>query len=122
MLLNRINKKGFTLIEMLAVILLIGVISLILIPSVVVIINKNKQKTCISTKESIISATKMYVAENKYTKISCGENNISVTDLKDYGNISDKELDNKFTNTNVKVTYNCDSKKFTYTYNVNCEN
>lgn len=117
---KKINKKGFTLIEALVVILLVGIILLTLVPSIVTIINKNKKKSCISTKNSIISSAKMYVAENKYTKINCGANNISVSELKSYGNLADKDLDDKFLNT-VVVTYDCTTKEFTYTYNVDCE-
>lgn len=118
---KKINSKGFTLIEALIVLLLIGIILLTLIPSVITITNKNKKKSCVSTKNSIISSAKMYVAENKYTKINCGTNNISVSELKEYGNLTDKVLDDKFLNTNVVVTYNCTTKEFTYIYNIDCE-
>lgn len=114
------NRKGFTLVEALVVIAIIGVLMLMLIPSVITITNKNKEKACESTKNSIISAAKMYVAENKYDIIKCGNNNVTIDDLKSYGNISEKDLDSRFPNS-VRVNYNCDTKKFTYEYNVNCQ-
>ena len=116
----KINKKGFTLVEALFVIAIIGVLLLTLIPSVIIIINKNKEKSCISTRDSIISAAKMYVAENKYEEIDCGNNIITIEKLKEYGNLSDRELDDRFLNS-VTVTYNCDTKEFSYTYDVDCE-
>ena len=58
------NKKGFTLVEALIVIAIIGILLLTLIPSIISIINKNKEKACISTRDNIINAAKMYVAEN----------------------------------------------------------
>jgi len=113
------NKRGFTLIEALLVIAIIGVLLLTLIPSVIIIINKNKEKTCISTRDSIISATMMYVAENKYSAISCGDNIITLDTLKEYGNLSDKNLDGF--PSSIIVTYNCNTKEFNYTYDVSCE-
>ena len=40
------NKKGFTLIEIIMVIAIIAILSLILIPNVMVLIDKNKKRTC----------------------------------------------------------------------------
>jgi len=118
------NKKGFTLVEALLVIAIIGVLLLTLIPSVIAIINKNKERTCISTRDSILSTAKMFIAENKYDfDFSCGEGQeIYIEDLKYYGNIADdKEFDNKFLEEPVIVTYNCSTKEFSYEYNVDCE-
>lgn len=114
------NNKGFTLIEALLVIAIIGILLLALIPNIITIINKNKEKSCISTRDSIISAAKMYVAENKYDVINCGDNTIAISTLKEYGNISDKTLDSRFP-TSVTINYNCTTKKYTYTYDVDCE-
>ena len=115
------NKKGFTLIEALLVIAIIGVLLLTLIPSVITIINKNKEKACTSTRDSILSAAKMFVAENKYEKIGCGDNYITIGTLKKYGNLKDVELEGFLDTDTVTVNYNCSTKKFTYTYNVSCE-
>ena len=120
MLQCKINKNGFTLVELLLVIAILGVLLLTLIPSVITIINKNKEKSCISTRDSIISAAKMYVAENKYDVIDCGDNTVTIDTLKEYGNLTDKTLDSGFPSS-VTVNYNCDTKKFTYTYDVSCE-
>ena len=111
------NKKGFTLIEGLMVIAIIGVILLTLIPSVIVIINKNKQKNFEATRDSIVAAAKMYVAENKYDlNINCnGENEVAVNDVKmanivGYGNLS--SIPQNFPD--IDVIYNCSTKKFSY--------
>ena len=40
------NKKGFTLIEVIMVIAIITILSLILIPNVMVLINENKKRSC----------------------------------------------------------------------------
>ncbi len=115
------NKKGFTLIEALLVLAIIGVILLTLIPSIITIINKNKQKSCESTRNSIISTAKMYVAENKYEKITCGTNIITIKNLRDYGNLSDIKIDERFPDS-IIVNYNCNTKEYNYTYDVDCQN
>lgn len=115
-----INKKGFTLVEALLVLAIIGVLLLTIIPAIITITKKNKEKTCISNRENIISAAKMYVAENKYSEIECGDNEITLDKLMDYGNISQVTLDERFPSS-VTVTYNCSTKKFVYTYDVSCE-
>ena len=118
------NKKGFTLVEALLVIAIIGVLLLTLIPSVITMINKNKEKTCLSTRDSILSTTKMFIAENKYNlDFSCGEGKeIYINDLKNFGNIDDdKEFDEKFLNTPIIVVYDCNNKTFSYEYVIDCE-
>ena len=108
------NKKGFTLIEALLVLAIIGMLLLILIPSVIIIINKNKEKACISTRESILVAAKMFVADYKYDAIECGDNEIYIGDLFEFGYLTDEYIDEKFPD--VIVTYNCSTKKFSYNY------
>ena len=117
---NNINKKGFTLVEALLVLAIIGVLLLTIIPGIVVIARKNKEKACISTKNSIISTAKMFVAENKYSEIECGDNTIILNKLREYGNLSDITLDERFPDS-IIINYNCTTKKFTYTYDVSCE-
>ncbi len=121
------SKKGFTLVEALLVIAIIGVLLLTLIPSVITIINKNKEKSCLSTKDSILSTAKMFVAENKYNlNIDCNSNvsgypivkidesEISLEILRQFGNLSDKNIDSRFPE--LEVTYNCSTKEFSYNY------
>lgn len=125
---NNINKKGFTLIETLMVIALIGIISLILVPNVIFLINKNKKESCENLKKNIISATKIYVNENKYDLNFTCDNPIKITistlievgklsgDIKDPTN---EEVNLK--NEEVEVKFNCNTKQFTYNFNYTCE-
>ena len=116
------NKKGFTLIEGLMVIAIIGVILLTLIPSVIAIINKNKEKNFESTRDSIITAAEMYVAENKYNDeripIDCSNGKTEVyidlplETLSGYGNLS--TIPEGFPD--VKVRFDCQEKNFSYKY------
>ena len=125
---NSINKKGFTLIETLMVIALIGIISLILVPNVIFLINKNKTESCENLKKNIISATKIYVNENKYDLNFTCDNTIEIpistlievgklsSDIKDPTN-EEEDLKNK----KVEVEFNCNTKQFTYNFNYTCK-
>ena len=129
------NKKGFTLIELLMVIAIIAIISMILVPNVINMISTNKQKSCESLKKNIISATKLYVNENKYDLgFNCDNTieipisntiKISISKLIEAGKI-DGDIKNPInnddlTNKEVSVTFNCQTKQFTYDFNYNCE-
>lgn len=129
------NKKGFTLIELLMVIAIIAIISMILVPNVINMISTNKQKSCESLKKNIISATKLYVNENKYDLgFDCDNTieipisntkKISISKLIEAGKI-DGDIKNPInnddlTNKEVSVTFNCQTKQFTYDFNYKCE-
>lgn len=129
------NKKGFTLIELLMVIAIIAIISMILIPNVINMISTNKQKSCESLKKNIISATKLYVNENKYDLgFNCDNTieipisntkKISISKLIEAGKI-DGDIKNPInnddlTNKEVSVTFNCQTKQFTYDFDYNCQ-
>lgn len=129
------NKKGFTLIELLMVIAIITIISMILVPNVINMISINKQKSCESLKKNIISATKLYVNENKYDLGFTCDNTIeipisntkkiSISKLIETGKI-DGDIKNPInnddlTNKEVSVTFNCQTKQFTYDFDYNCQ-
>lgn|SRR5574344_1894863 len=79
------NKKGFTLIEVLAVITIIAVLGLITIPIVSRSIEKSKKKAYRETINSIIEAAKLYRANNDYDAST--NQNIDVTgELLEYEN------------------------------------
>lgn len=121
------NKKGFTLIELLMVIAIIAIISMILVPNVINMISINKQKSCESLKKNIISATKLYVNENKYDLNFICDNTIEIpiSKLIETGKI-DGDIKNPINNENltsksVTVKFNCQTKQFTYDFNYKCE-
>lgn len=121
------NKKGFTLIELLMVIAIIAIISMILVPNVINMISTNKQKSCESLKKNIISATKLYVNENKYDLSFTCDNTIeiSISKLIEAGKI-DGDIKNPINNDDlttekVEVKFNCQTKQFTYDFNYKCE-
>lgn len=62
----KLNNKGFTLVELLGVVVILSVIMAIMVPSVNYLINRNKEDNYESLKAGIISAAKVYVSDNRY--------------------------------------------------------
>lgn len=58
-------KKAFTLIELLSVIIILGIILTLTIPTVLGIINKSKDNAYNSQIENIINAAKFYISDEK---------------------------------------------------------
>lgn len=118
------NNKGFSLVELIAVISLLVVLALIVVPSVLVFINKSNENSYIELLNSIESAAKVYVAENRYsdTVLNNNEFTISLQTLIDNGNL-DGDLTDPITKSNissdntVKVTFS--SKIYIYTFDEN---
>lgn len=119
------NRKGFTLIEVIMVIAIIAILSIILAPNVMVLINKNNERSCEKMIDNIKSAAKMYVNQNKYKlgfDCSGTAKEITLQTLVDAGylggelvnpiNKEEISLDNT-----VSVTYSCANKGFTYVVN-----
>ena len=86
------NKKGFTLSELLAVIIVLAVISLLAGFSISTMINRTKKRAVNETTESLKDAAVTYALENRYFKKDgmddCTKEkkqcNITVSDL-EYG-------------------------------------
>ncbi|MGN1312181.1 MAG: prepilin-type N-terminal cleavage/methylation domain-containing protein [Bacilli bacterium] len=117
------NKKGFTLIEVIVVIVIIVILSLILIPNVMLFINKNNINSCEKLITNIESSAKIYVSENKYDLgFDCSDSSKTITlqTLVDEGDLSSPitnpitKADIDLNKTTVTVTYNCNNKTFTY--------
>ncbi len=137
----KLNNKGFTLVEMLAVVIILGVLAAIMVPTVTSMITKNQQDNFENLKKSITSAAKMYISDNRYN-ITLDDNicSDSVTS-REIAKINDKTITNSkitvkmliasdyLTNgemlnedkqeidrekSYIKVTYNCATKKYIY--------
>lgn len=124
-----VNKKGFTLIEVIVVIVIIVILSLILIPNVMLFINKNNINSYEKLITNIESSAKIYVSENKYNLgFGCSDpsktKTITLQTLVDEGDLSSPitnpktKADIDLNKSNVTVTYNCMTKTFTYKVNV----
>lgn len=63
---EKMNNKGFTLIEVLAVIVILSVLTAIMVPSVNYIINMNKENNYEDLKSGFIQATKVLFSDYRY--------------------------------------------------------
>jgi len=95
------NKEGFTLVEILMSVAIIGLIAVITVPSITFVNKKIKQRDEIATKKLILDAAKIY-GKDKKTTIFNNYNNeeyeiickiISVQDVVDAGYFEEASLD-----------------------------
>ncbi len=117
-------KNGFTLIELLGVIALLAIITAITVPNIQDTINSSKQKTLQQQKNTIVSASKRWVADNN-TKLNKSTCYLSITKLQTEGYLtSNKEIkdptNNKKMTGCVKISYDSTYKQYSYSYTNTC--
>lgn len=111
------NEKGLTLVELLAVVVILGIIAAIAVPSIGNIIENSRVKAIKADALMVLSAADMYFIENPPTVATddSGANNpVSVKTLKEEGFLDD-EASFEGTAANAKVAYFADGNKFTGT-------
>ena len=77
------NEKGLTLVELLAVIVILGIIAAIAVPSIGSIIDNSRVKGIKADAQTVLSAANMYYAENS------GKSTVTMETLKEEGFIND---------------------------------
>lgn len=93
------NKRGFTLIELVTVIALLGIISIIAFVSIFKVIGESKVSNCENLLLSIKSAAKEYASDNRYGWTDNGAKTVTALKL-----IEDKYLSSPITNPFDKTT------------------
>ncbi len=97
------NKKGFTMVEILAVIVLLGVLSIFTVTALVSISNKQKQQNYENAINGLLAGARSYFADNLNT------NTVTVNDLIT-NNLGYADLDDKSKNV---IGLNTDINKVT---------
>ncbi len=120
------NKKGFTLVELLAVIVILGIIMTVSIPAVSKWINRSKNESLESQKQTLLMAGEAYAQGNSKvlpkvigeTKIIKAEELKKANYLKE--DIKDADKRDCMKNSFVRI-YKYDKKGYTYTAYLYCE-
>lgn len=82
-------KKGFTLVELLAIITIMGLIALIAIPTVVTMIKNSRKDLCETEVKNIISSAKNWAGNNMDLLPEENESiTVSIETLKEKGYLS----------------------------------
>lgn len=103
------NRKGFTLVELLAVIVILSGISLVVVSSISSSLGRQKDRECNEQKELAKNAAKIYFSLN-------GKSSVTISELKSNNYFSDASQTNRL-NDNDKVTLS----GTTYSYIGNCK-
>ena len=114
------NNKGFTLVELLAVIVILGLLMAIAIPSVTKYITQSRKKTLISSIDSYITAVTTAVNDNEFGPMSKEDTiyYVPVSDIESSSCVSlEKGGSDPFGNwKEAYVVVNYDAKKYSYDY------
>ncbi len=112
------KKNGFTLIEIIAVIVVLGVILLIIMPNFTDILNRSRQRLNQSQKDQIISSARVWGIENLGS--SNDVNKITIATLQNGGYLEDKEIkdliDRKEIKTDTVICITFKDNQYIYTY------
>lgn len=119
------KKDGFTLVELLAVVVIIGITYLIIFPSVTSFIDKSKEKSYNIQVDLIEKASKKWVVDNtdellKKDPYHLNNINLTLTTLKKEGYLQDEFIENpktkKIMTGCVVVSYQSNKNQYEYTY------
>ena len=116
------KQKGFTLVELLSVIVVICVIGSIATSIVISYINSANKELLETQKSNIISAAKEWVIKNtdKLDEYHLNNTYVSLFELKEYGYLENKKITNPVTKVNmdgcVVISYVKSSKSYSYEY------
>ncbi|MBZ9534698.1 prepilin-type N-terminal cleavage/methylation domain-containing protein [Cytobacillus oceanisediminis] len=98
------NEKGLTLIELLAVIVILGIIAAIAIPSISGIIQNSKEDAVRADAITILNAAKNYAAANDVSNIEGGKITQAQIDNSYVNNLSIKNFSVDVSDNEFKLT------------------
>jgi len=114
-------KKGFTLAELIGVIVVLALIALVAIPAVSDVLSKNKKKLCEVQMENIMAAARSWGANNISSLPGCADctKTISLKDLIAGGYIDGgitNPLDDEPISEDLEIVITRTGKKYTYQF------
>lgn len=120
-------KKGFSLVELLAVLVILGLLGIISVPIVNSSVKKSKEKAREVQINEIIKAAKKYAVKNSYVlpEVENTSRFITFEEL-----VHQKFLDStqivdpvtkKYLQGCIKVCYKCSNVEYDYSYDTECE-
>ena len=120
------NKKGFTLIEIIAIIILLSVIALITYPVINNLIINSKDELYEKQISELVRLSNTWTTKNiKKLKMTDGYTyNLSFEELYEQGFVSDKQVKNPKTGENLpgcmKITFNSTNNGYDVSYDEGC--
>ena len=88
------NKKGFTLVELMAVIIIISLVAILTFPNIINQIKKSKKATTNNINDIVISAAKRYVSDNP-DKYNSDDYYIPISELVDNDYVKEDIVNSK---------------------------
>ena len=122
---KKLNKRGFSLVELLAVIAIVGVISVLAIAGVTRYIDSAKNEKISQDKKSVSMAAQLYLQANRelYPKLIGDETRVNIADLKNKNylkeNITNDAGDSCMEKSFVRV-YKLNEGEYSYTTYLYC--
>lgn len=122
------NKKGgFTLVELLGVIVFLGIVAIIAVPFTTGMLSKTKKESSSRFEDNVFLATEAYIEDNnsEYLELETtgGQTDIMFKDLVDSGYLNKNMVDPKSKKRVDSLTYTIHVEKtengFVYTLNYN---
>lgn len=111
------NKKGFTLVELLAVIALLALLTGLAVPNIISTINNNKRNTFLMDAERMVTKAKYLISINKVDRknVLAGNNKIyNLNDLNEKGEFETDADGGSYESVSVIVSYDNTNKVYKY--------